>query len=51
MLPPTTQCVPGGQYVDEQFPLQSLAAQLGGLNESEQQCDQHALDEMHPRQK
>ncbi len=48
---PFTQCVPGGQYVAEQLPLQSLAAHEGGLNESEQQCDQHALEAMHPRQK
>jgi len=43
--------VPGGQYAAEQLPTQSLAAQLGGLNDSEQQCDQQALDAMHPRQK
>jgi hypothetical protein len=48
---PATQWVPDGQYVDEQFPLQSLAAQLDGEKDSEQQCDQQALDAMHPRQK
>ena len=31
--------------------MQSLAAQLGGLNESEQQCDQHPVFASHPRQK
>jgi hypothetical protein len=31
--------------------LQSLAAHDGGLNESEQHFDQHALDAWHPRQK
>jgi len=48
---PTTQCVPGGQYFAEQFPLQSLAAHDGGENESEQQCDQQSVEAMHPRQK
>lgn len=48
---PTTQWVPGGQYVAEQFPSQSLAAQEYGVNDSEQQCDQHASLATHPRQK
>jgi hypothetical protein len=36
-----TQWVPGGQYCAEQLPAQSLAAHEFGLNDVEQQCDQH----------
>jgi hypothetical protein len=36
--------------VSEQLPLQSLAAQLGGLNDSEQHFDQHPALVLHPRQ-
>jgi hypothetical protein len=50
-VPPETQWVPAGQYVAEQSPTQSLAAQEYGLNDVEQHFDQHAELATQPRQK
>jgi hypothetical protein len=47
---PDAQCVPGGQYIAEQLPLQSLAAHEGGKNDCEQHFDQQPVLVWQPRQ-